>query len=499
MGIKRSLIKELTQKELQELCSRYKLKGYSGKKHSQLVDFLCENLAVPDEEVEGFVVTLVKDRLTAKIKDANDYFLTKRVHIVGAEENLIKANVGGYNIIIENLGRDDFNYTCDERCQDWLYQVKKGRYPFCKHYPAVLAELIFSEMINVDEIRPNYIDGDMLGALRRMVETRKRQEGLIFPKDRSLEERFGNIESDLLPISLQNQVLARDKYHERAELVFENLVNDAFLLLECETIQRRKTGGWDLLVMGTNASPPFIAVVECKTAADGIYEQVLTNPNYLCRLREYCIDLTKNRLIGALADYVKYMVIVAPGFPMEVNSLTFRFSEMTGGLHLSFLPVDSLIHLLRSYHKAPIITHSMIEKMLLREKLITQEDVEQLVIESQREMVNLANKCKGKLREKLQEVLYRTADASFIKLDTVLFEKILTEVVKQLAPDLVRVGTKEAVGVSTYSLMHDYYKVWEYVLNELVKEFVAVLKEQSEQRVKRTELKEEMLNMLDLR
>ncbi len=499
MGIKKSSIKGLTQRELQEICNRYKLKGYSGKKHSQLVDFVCQSLDVPDEELERLVSTLMKDRLAAKIKDANDYFLTKRVHIIGAEKNLIKASVGGYKVIIENLGKDNFSYTCDERCHDWLYQVKKGRYPFCRHYPAVLAELIFEGKINVDEIKPNYIDSDILGTLRGIVETRKRQEGVIFPPDRGLDERFANIKNDLFRISRQDKTLARDKYHERAELVFENLVNDAFLLLEFETIQRRKTGGWDLLVIGTNAYPPFIAVVECKTAVDGIYDQVLTNPNYLSRLREYCIELTKSRLIGALSDYVKYMVIVAPGFPEEVNSLSFRFGEMTGGLHLSFLPADSLVHLVESYRKNSIITHSMIEKMFLKEKLITQEDLKELIVESQREMVNLANKCKGRLREKFQEILYGTADASFIKLDTVLFEKILTDVVQELAPNVVRVGKKEVVGVSTYSLLHDYYKIWEHVLNELTKEFVAILKEQSEQRVKRTELKEEILNMLDIR
>lgn len=40
-------------------------------------------------------------------------------------EDMIKARVSGYGLTINNLGTDAFSYTCDERCQDWLYHVKR--------------------------------------------------------------------------------------------------------------------------------------------------------------------------------------------------------------------------------------------------------------------------------------------------------------------------------------------------------------------------------------
>ena len=50
--------------------------------------------------------------------------MIKLVEIEYFDEELIKARVGGYGLTIKNLGTDAFSYTCDERCQDWLYPVK---------------------------------------------------------------------------------------------------------------------------------------------------------------------------------------------------------------------------------------------------------------------------------------------------------------------------------------------------------------------------------------
>lgn len=98
----------------------------------------------------------------------------------------------------------------------------------------------------------------------------------------------------------------------------------------------------------------------------------------------------------------------------------------------------------------------------------------------------------------MQGVLHRITDSSFIKLDSVLFQDMLKAVLAELEPDIVRSGKKEAVGVETISIMHDYYNIWRPVLEGLVEEFICILKSESEQRVKRTELKEEILRLLEL-
>jgi len=69
-----------------------------------------------------------------------------------------------------NLGTKDFTYYCDEKCNDYQYQVKSGRYPSCKHYPAVIAELLYGGHLDITEIEPNYISGKVLESLINMVD-----------------------------------------------------------------------------------------------------------------------------------------------------------------------------------------------------------------------------------------------------------------------------------------------------------------------------------------
>lgn len=42
-----------------------------------------------------------------------------------------------------------------------------------------------------------------------------------------------------------------------------------------------------MIVIGTYATPPYIIVVECKTAANGIYDHIIKVPEYLVRLKNY--------------------------------------------------------------------------------------------------------------------------------------------------------------------------------------------------------------------
>jgi len=130
------ILKTLTSKELKEICKQHELRGFSGLKQKELAKFASDNLDIPVEEIESL------------------------------------AN-------------------------SWLYQIKKGKYPFCKHYPAVIAELIYRGDID-PKVKPNYIPGRVYDALLEIVEERRREEGLTQIGGRNIEQTLEDLKADFL-------------------------------------------------------------------------------------------------------------------------------------------------------------------------------------------------------------------------------------------------------------------------------------------------------------
>jgi hypothetical protein len=492
-----AILKKLTKNELVEICKNYGIKGYSGLSQAKLAEHIAKNCNLSLEELENLANSFIEQRLVAKVNDARDHFLLKKVQIEHFSDDMVIADVAGYRVKISNLGKEDFSYSCDEKCADYVYQVRKGRYPFCKHYPAVLAELVYQGL--VDSSKLNNITGRVLEALLNLVEERKKEEGLLKPVGRDIENSLRQVVEDYVEISRQNSKVAREKYHSPPEKVFEILTEQAFQLLEFDTIVRTKESGWDLLVIGTHATPPYIAVIECKTATSGVYDYITRNPDYLIKLKTYCIDLVKEKLLGVYKDYVRYMVVVGPDFPVDIERFTMQFRHMTGGIKLSFLPAQTLVYLVKKYRENPILTHDLLAMLFESEKIIRKEDVDRLFEEADRRIESLIEIARQRLRERFREFAARTADACFVKMDEILLQTLIYDVLNALQPDLVKMGKKSTTGVTTIHLKHDYFKIWEKVLNGLVEEFVRLLEEESNVQQKRTELKEDLIKFLELR
>ncbi len=83
-------------------------------------------------------------------------------------------------------------------------------------------------------------------------------------------------------------------------------------------------------------------------------------------------------------------------------------------------------------------------------------------------------------------------------MDEILLQTLIYDVLNTLQPDLIKMGKKSSTGVTTIHLKHDYFKIWERVLNGLVDEFTKLLEEESNIQQKRTELKEELIKFLEL-
>jgi len=452
-----AILKKLTKNELVEICKNYGIKGYSGLSQAKLAEHIAKNCNLSLEELENLANSFIEQRLVAKVNDARDHFLLKKVQIEHFSDDMVIADVAGYRVKISNLGKEDFSYSCDEKCADYVYQVRKGRYPFCKHYPAVLAELVYQGL--VDSSKLNNITGRVLEALLNLVEERKKEEGLLKPVGRDIENSLRQVVEDYVEISRQNSKVAREKYHSPPEKVFEILTEQAFQLLEFDTIVRTKESGWDLLVIGTHATPPYIAVIECKTATSGVYDYITRNPDYLIKLKTYCIDLVKEKLLGVYKDYVRYMVVVGPDFPVDIERFTMQFRHMTGGIKLSFLPAQTLVYLVKKYRENPILTHDLLAMLFESEKIIRKEDVDRLFEEADRRIESLIEIARQRLRERFREFAARTADACFVKMDEILLQTLIYDVLNALQPDLVKMGKKSTTGVTTIHLKHDYFKI----------------------------------------
>lgn len=496
MTSRTSLLKSLTVAELKELASRYHLPIPAGKK-AKLVAFLTSELPLSDAELETVVEGYRVDKLISKVRDARDYFLTRQVNIDHVGDDLVHLRVAGYSVTINHLGTDLFTYQCDQRCNDWLYQVRAGRYPFCKHYAAAIAELIYQGHLEPDVQAINHFSGSLLTELMELVEERRRLEGMTAVRGRDIDRTLANLRQDFLAIARQDVELARTKYHDTPERQFETMVEQALQLLEFDTIARRKEHGWDLIALGTLATPPFIVVLEAKTARSGVYDHLAKQPDYLTRLKSYCTDMVRARLYGAYRDYVRYFMLVAPGFPEDSDRLCAQFRHMTGGIKLAFMPAPTLLYLVERYCAKPILTHTQMESLFASEKVIAQADVDGLFKMAEQELEALVTRARKDLRQKLERVADRTADACFIKFDMPTLGMIFRDVVRTLEQELVVVG-KTPVGTESVHVKHDYYALWGRVLRGVVDEFVAILREESFLQERHTELKDHIMRFLEL-
>lgn len=486
---KQDLLKTLTVKQVKEICKINGLKGYSSLTQNDLIKFAASNLQLSTPQLESKVKQLQEAKLISKIKDSEDFILRKAVNIESYDDELILATVDSLKVKIYNLGTDDFQFLCDGKCKDYIYRVKQGQSPFCKHYPAVIGELIYQGKLNT---APNHISGNILDALMEIIEKRKKEDGVAISDDRNIENTLENLKSDLMEISCKNTALSREKYNEIPDKVFKTLVDEAFQLLEYETIFNRRNEGWDLLVLGTYAPQPYITVVSCKAVHLGIFRNL-----NLIELKGYCTDMCKEQLMGVYKDYVKYMVIVAPDFPEDMAESVAQFQQITGGIKLSFLPVSTLLYLVEKYRENPILTHFKSES-LFKKDIITKEDVDELFKISEEYMEELCSNARAVLRTRMMDICQHNTDACHIKMDEIYLQHIIEEVIGTLKPHLLQQGINDATGIKTFSLNHDYYLIWEMVMNSLVDEFTNILKEQSLSQVQRSALKEDLIKYLNV-
>ena len=429
MTTRLSLLKSLTQKEIRELCKQFNLTGYSALKQAELAKLIAQNVEIPIKELEELVNKYKTDKMLSKTKDCRNYFMSNQVGIDYFDNNIIKANVGGYRVTITNLGREDFTYSCDEKCQDWLYQVKSGRYPFCKHYPAVIAEMISRGALDPNTTEINLLSPSALSELLNLVEERRVQEGLILGKGRNIEGTLKSLSEDFLAISLQDNRIARSKYHDPAERVFEKMVEDAFGLLEFDTIRRRSEHGWDIILIGTHASPPYLVIVECKTAQSGVYDYLAKDSNYLIRLKSYCVDMVQSKLPGVYRDYVKYMTVVAPGFPLMTENLCNQFQRMSGGIKLSFFPVGVLLYLVQCYHENPIIRQGLLEDLFAQEGIIERADIDKLLVEAEHDVKRLTDLAQASLHQEMERLVELSTDSCFLRLRSPTIQDLVQNVI----------------------------------------------------------------------
>ena len=211
---KLSILKTCTVSNLKEICKKYNFKSSSGTK-KELAQCIVDNLEISLEELKSVVDTYRTDKLLGKVRDGRDYFLNKRVAIRSKDQTSITVDVGGHRLIINSLGKEDFSYLCDDKCADYLYQVKKGRTSFCKHYAAAVAQLLYEKQISPKD-KINHIDGEILEQLLEIVNQRTRDEGEE-TAGRDIEGDLRKLNADLLKIARQDRTIARHKYHDEPE------------------------------------------------------------------------------------------------------------------------------------------------------------------------------------------------------------------------------------------------------------------------------------------
>jgi len=158
--------------------------------------------------------------------------------------------------------------------------------------------------------------------------------------------------------------------------------------------------------------------------------------------------------------------------------------------------VPVLLKLVNRYRENPVLNHDWIEPFFQKERVIKEKDVEEIFEHAEREIDLLTDKLCTKLRERFNQFSQISGDAAFIKLDMKVVSSVLEEIISEM-PELV---IPERKGIVDYiNIKHDYYEIWERILQKLGREFVNILKETSFSQVKNTELKEDLLKMLNIR
>lgn len=221
---------------------------------------------------------------------------------------------------------------------------------------------------------------------------------------------------------------------------------EAFELLEFEVIRRRSPHGWDLLVLGEDAVPPYVAVVECKTCASGRYDYLRQDENYLIRLKEYCDDMLRQKLRGPYKECVKYMVLVAPGFCEELEGFCQRFEQSTGGIRLSFWPAESLQYLLTRFFEEKILTDDFCRPLFEHPGTLTKEDIDKTFAMAEERISTLVAATRSQLRESFYRQSKTSSDASFVSLNEISLQTIIDEVLNTLEPMLVLHGKEPSLG-----------------------------------------------------
>jgi len=488
------LLKKLTSNDLKFLLKKRGTKGYSGLKKRELIEKVFEAYQQDFEELHKDASEIYETKLIERVKDGLDHFLNKRVEILYADDELVKADVNGHTVVIYNLTKDSFEYRCDDSCQDYVYNVKNKRVPFCKHFIATVAELAYNGNVQLENIP--ILGESQREIIERSLEKRRKLEG-ISEKGREIEVTLSTAERYYLEIARQNEHIAKKFFKDSAEKVFEDMTLKLFDLLEFETIGNRSPHGWDGITIGIHATPPFIVVIECKTAQSGVYGYLVKHQDYLLTLKMYAVDLVKNKLFGAFRNYVKYVAVVAPAFPKGIESLKYSFQNLTG-LQLSFIPADVLLYLASKYRENPIVTHSWLEDLFREGGLWTKEKIDKLFDKSEQMITLISEKVTEKVLEWLRQYVMVRSDAAFINFDMPMIEELSREIFQALSPELVVMGKKEVTGVETVRLRHDYYAIWEKVLKNMGRQFIGFLKELSDTQERTTEMKAEIIRQLRL-
>jgi len=77
---------------------------------------MVDNLEISLEELKDVINSYLVDKLLGKIRDCRDHFLNKRVTIRCRDKISPIVDVGGHRVIINNLGKENFSYLCDDKC-----------------------------------------------------------------------------------------------------------------------------------------------------------------------------------------------------------------------------------------------------------------------------------------------------------------------------------------------------------------------------------------------
>jgi len=487
----KTILEKLSTSELKLLLKEKGVKKLSGLRKNELVR---KTLEVYENRAELFQKAneLYNSKIMERIKDGLDHFYNDRVGILYVDAELVKADVNGRSVVIYNPGREDSEYRCDDSCQDYVYNVKSGRIPFCKHYISVIAALVYNGNLGINDVCN--LRNEHKELIKKAIERKKKEEGIL-EKGREIEKTLEEARRYYLKIACQDEIIARKVFKDSAEKVFEEFTLKMFNLLEFETISNRNPHGWDGIIIGIHSTPPFIVVLECKTAQSGIYDYIAKHQEYLLNLKMYAVDMVKDKLFGTFRNYVKYVAVVAPGFPKEVESLKYSFQNMTGML-LSFIPGEVLLYFVERYRETPILTHAWMEDLFREGGLWTIERVDK-AFERAETMINiLAEKVEEKILDWMRQYISIKSDAAFINFDMPMFEELSREFFQALSPELVITGRKEVTGVETIRLRHDYYAVWERVLSRIGKMVINYLQELSDTQERTTEMKSEIIRQL---